>query len=144
MNIKPTLIQNLNNKKPSDYLFGSSIKKNLFEISDNILTVKENDEFSIICIVERSKPAAQIVFLIGDTTDQVTSFTSLLTSNVNIIKNDDKTYKTIYTASLKSHSNDHGKLFACRAENGMSNQKWENRRSFNIMCKYKNILFLVF
>lgn len=45
------------------------------------------------------------------------SLTSLVSSNTNLIRNSDKTFKTIYSARLKANLNDHGKTIACNAEN---------------------------
>ena len=69
---------------------------------------------------------------------------SRLSTNTNFIKNDDKTYKTVFNANLKVSSNDHGKMITCSAENGLSNQKWENRRILNVLCKLNWICLNLF
>lgn len=128
---------------------------NQIELVDSTLTVRENEEFLFNCVVDSSKPAAEIKFSVLNLNDnlinlpeqmspsfassQQSSFSaqpllaSLVSSNTNVVKNTDKTFKTVYAARLKANLNDHGKTIACTAENGFSNQKWENKKTLNVL-----------
>lgn len=114
-------------------IVNSQVKGNKASESDNVLMIKENDELIVNCIVERSKPAAKIDFLIGEQDSK--GLKSLVLTSSNVLKNPDKSFKTVYTAKLKAHVDDQGKAIMCRAENGVSNQKWENRKTLNILRK---------
>jgi len=114
-----------------DNTVNAQVKGNKATGSDNVLTVKQNDELVVNCIVERSKPAAKIDFLIGEQDSK--GLASLVLTSSNVLKNSDKSFKTVYTAKLKAHVDDQGKAIMCRAENGVSNQKWENRKILNIL-----------
>ena len=59
---------------------------------------------------------------------------SLISSSSNVAKNSDRTFKTVHTSHLKVSSDDHGKVITCKAENGFSNQKWENKKLLNVLC----------
>jgi hypothetical protein len=61
---------------------------------------------------------------------------SLISSSSNVAKNSDRTFKTVHTSHLKVSSDDHGKVITCKAENGFSNQKWENKKLLNVLCNY--------
>jgi hypothetical protein len=115
-------------------------KTTQFEVTDNIITVKENDEFNVNCIVEQSKPPAQIHLSINDANNANMNgvATSLISTTKNVILNNDRTYKTVSMSRLKAHVNDHGRVITCKAENGLSNQNWENRRLLNVLCKYNS------
>ena len=60
---------------------------------------------------------------------------SIISSSTNVAKNNDRTFKTVHSAKLKANLDDHGKVITCKAENGFSNQKWENRKLLNVLCK---------
>ncbi len=116
-----------------------------FDVTDSIITVKEHDEFSVNCVVEQSRPAALIHLSITSTANEAATgvnlmksgvaATSLISTTKNVIQNPDKTFKTVSLSRLKAHVNDHGKVLACKAENGLSNQNWENRKILNILCE---------
>ena len=59
---------------------------------------------------------------------------SIISSSTNVAKNNDRTFKTVHSAKLKANLDDHGKVITCKAENGFSNQKWENRKLLNVLC----------
>jgi hypothetical protein len=150
MKLSPLLITNDFSNNKFDQ---AQTNNNQFELIESTLTIKENEEFLYNCIVDSSKPAADIRFSVlnnnnnkiieksNDESDQFVptsmfsqaSLTSLVSSNTNLIRNSDKTLKTIYSARLKANLNDHGKTIACNAENGFSNQKWENKKTLNIL-----------
>ena len=121
----------------------SAEPKEQFDLIDGTLTVRENEEFFINCMVESSKPAASIVFSSsssgsnGDSpaSSDANALTSLLSSNSNVFRNVDNTLKTVFSARLKASLKDHGKVITCKADNGFSNQKWENKKVLNILCK---------
>jgi hypothetical protein len=133
MDIKPTFMGQAHKIQP---------KQPQFEVTDNVLTVMENDEFSVDCVVEQSRPAAQIQLTIKtDDTNGLASVksegaASLISTTNNVVLNADRTFKTVTVARLKAHVDDHRKILACKAENGLANQKWENRRMLNILCEY--------
>ena len=141
MNIKPL------NRQSSELVLRNSI----FEMTEKVLTAKENEELLITCVVEKSKPAADIgLFIIDDdkieNTGVIVSQSELLVqhdstkvlsnTNTNVIRNDDNTFKTVFTSNFKVTPDDHGKMMTCNAENSLSNQKWENRRILNVLCEY--------
>lgn len=147
-----------------------------YELLDSSLTVRQNEEFLIMCTVESSRPAAEIRFDVvnsdgGDETniDSVmhslnsNSAQSYLTlspaglafgaaqtpllsldarspsvieSSSTVTSNSDNTFKTVHTARLKVSREDHGKKITCKAENGFSNQKWENKKLLNVLCEF--------
>jgi hypothetical protein len=153
-----------------------------FDLIDDTLTVRENEEFFINCVVDSSKPAAQIVFSTASSNDNnnnniiamqnvssndhlssksfsglsssssssssslssllerslkasTKSLASLVSTNSNVFKNNDRTFKTVYSARLKANLKDHGKVITCKADNGFSNQKWENKKVLNVLCR---------
>lgn len=133
------------------------------ELIENSLTVKEGDEITITCIVENSKPAAEIIFFIknkniGVTKNDILSLNnndfisyltlspythapkiySLISQESNYSKNNDHTFKTIHSVRLKANREDDKKSFGCRAENGFSNQKWEIKKTLNVICMHFN------
>ncbi|CAF0732571.1 unnamed protein product [Brachionus calyciflorus] len=147
--------------------FNVKKNENQFELVENTISLKENDELVLQCIVESSKPAADIKFTIKTETNQnhrdempslnnnhFSSFltlppltqppklASLQSEETNIIKNSDSTFKTIHTVRLKANRLDHSKTISCFAENGFSNQKWETKKSLSILyapvCKDPN------
>lgn len=144
MRLSPMLTSNefLNKKYQYDK---PNMNNNQIELVENTLTVRENEELLFNCVVDSSKPAADIRFSVTNILDSAktspdpsayasaSSLTSLVSSNTNILKNNDKTFKTIYSARLKANLNDHGKTLTCNAENGFSNQKWENKKTLNVL-----------
>ena len=73
-------------------------------------------------------------------TAQPPQHSSIVESSSNVVGNADKTFKTVHTARLKVGRDDHGKMITCKAENGFSNQKWENKKLLNILCKHYNMI----
>jgi len=71
----------------------------------------------------------------SSSTSSLISPQSIVSSFTNTIKNNDHTFRTIQTNRLKAHQEDHGKVIACKAENGFSSQKWENKKLLNVLCK---------
>lgn len=147
MRLSPMLTSNefLNKKFQYDPQQSQQQQNSLIELIESTLTVRENEEFLFNCVVDSSKPAADIKFtVLNNVENQESSSTfasssaqsllaSLISSNTNIVKNSDKTFKTIYSARLKANLNDHGKTLSCNAENGFSNQKWENKKTLNVL-----------
>lgn len=141
MSIKP-----LNRQQSSDLVARNSI----FEMTEKVLTTKENDELLVTCVVEKSKPAAEIGLLviedykIENAGELNASTLKLVSSNTDVTKNDDQTFKTLFTSNLKVTPDDHGKMITCNADNGYSNQKWENRRVLNVLCmSYMHVKFSI-
>lgn len=148
----------------TNILLNSNNFKNDYQLKvliENSLTVKEGDEFTTMCIIENSKPAAEIKFLIQNKNANVfendilslnkndfisyltlSPYThtpklySLISQESNYSKNNDHTFKTIHTARLKANREDDKKLFGCQAENGFSNQKWEVKKTLNVLCMH--------
>jgi hypothetical protein len=60
---------------------------------------------------------------------------SIVSSFTNTIRNADQTFRTVQTTRIKANQEDHGKVIACKAENGFSSQKWENKKLLNVLCK---------
>ena len=117
----------------------SAEPKEQFDLIDGTLTVRENEEFFINCVVESSKPAASIIFSSNSdspSTPDSNALSSVLSSNSNVFRNVDHTLKTVFSARLKANLKDHGKVITCKADNGFSNQKWENKKVLNILCKF--------
>ena len=152
-------------KRPSDNTQPQHYQNDQYEIMESSLTVRENEEFFINCNVESSRPAADVAFTIGNlptdanrhltnsylitalagsvgtvsgaaSTSSLISSLSIVSAFTKTIKNDDHTFRTSQTTRLKAHQEDHGKVIACKAENGFSSQKWENKKLLNVLCKY--------
>lgn len=132
-----------------------------YELLDSALTVRENEEFFINCNVESSRPAADVTFIIGNSefkqqpanndkivnnhlssvyvlSDEsssvgVSSSLSIVSSLTNVVMNNDQTFKTVQTTRIKANQQDHGKVLLCKAENGFSSQKWENKKLLNVL-----------
>jgi hypothetical protein len=134
------------------------LKESSLELMDNSITVRENEEFFINCVVDSSKPAADIKFSmsrnVGASTEDnkisrnfnstekfFRSASSIISTDMNIIRNSDRTFKTVHNTRLKVTQDDHGKVITCKAENGYSNQKWENKKLLNVLCKFLTFLF---
>jgi hypothetical protein len=77
-------------------------------------------------------------------TAQPPQHSSIVESSSNVVGNADKTFKTVHTARLKVGRDDHGKMITCKAENGFSNQKWENKKLLNILCKHLYMFYVKF
>ncbi len=140
------------------------------ELIESSLTVRENEEFLISCVVENSKPVADVRFVMSSSSsslsandapasqlltlnnnDQSSYLTlpplslttkiqhdspSIVSVNTNVVRNVDQTYKTVLTVRIRPTQDDHGKTIACKADNGFSNQKWENKKVLNVLCKH--------
>ena len=149
----------LSKKKPQQ-----DTQNEQYELIESSLTVRENEEFFMNCNVESSRPAAEVKFTIGNLPDHGSNIVSdtiinnhlssiyvlsgsamsasslisprsVVSSFTNIIKNNDQTFKTVHTSRIKVNQEDHGKVIACKAENGFSSQKWENKKLLNVLCK---------
>lgn len=113
----------------------SSSNSDGYELVDSSLTVRQNEEFLIICTVESSKPAAEIKFSMAENFEPVQSLNSnngltyltlspglvptlvgsmlapsVLESSSSVMRNGDKTMRTIHTARIKVNRDDHGKM----------------------------------
>lgn len=159
MSLKPLMTKSLSTHSPNSYQ--KSNQQEHYELIENTITVKENEEILIDCVVDSSKPAADIKFSLsnnaGSSKSEIPSlnnnhFASFLTLspatpapqppsvvsvNTNIAKNNDQTFKTMHSIRLKPTQDDHGKVITCKAENGFSSQKWENKKLLNVLCKFK-------
>lgn len=69
------------------------------------------------------------------------SSSSVIESSSSVVANADKTLKTVRTARLRVSRHDHNKMIACKAENGFSNQKWENKKMLNVLCKFPSFYY---
>ncbi len=159
MNLKPISMKPpLGFASTNEFLSENSEQKNeQFDLIDGTLTVRENEEFFINCVVDSSKPAADITFnaaavspnenklidffstsTLTSLLKRSSSLASLISHNTNVFKNNDRTLKTVYSARLKANLKDHGKVITCKADNGFSNQKWENKKVLNILCTFFN------
>lgn len=152
--------------KNSNHLSMTKSQNQAIELIENSLTVKEGDEFSIMCIVDSSKPAAEIKFLTGKENDgkskneilslnynhhfsyltlpppaQKLKLSSLISENSNYSKNNDYTFKTIHKAMMKANRDDNGRTLICIAENGFSKQNREIKKTLNVLCKFYLIIF---
>lgn len=121
--------------------------------SGSTISIKENDELMITCSVNSSKPAANISIWV--VRDSFTKKRSVLPSNYPLnrfvdedyeskrldiidthsVKNNDFTLKTIATAKLTVKRFDNHKMISCIAENPVLNEKWETKRTLNVLCK---------
>ena len=126
-------------------------KNKPLDIIDSTVTIKEGEFMDLSCVVDSSKPAAVIEFITSDTNESldkssassVTSkLESLISSDTDVAKNKDRTYKTEFSAKLRANAKDHGKILTCKADNGFSNQKWESKKVLNILCKLRRIFYL--
>jgi hypothetical protein len=125
---------------------------------DNLLTVRENDELIVSCVVESSRPAAKITFNITDlpiiplpniffptkspeqTTKKeqfdiplINKWSSVISTTIEDTINVDRTIKTVSKTRLKVGLDDNGKTLMCKAENDFSNQKWQNKKKLNVL-----------
>ena len=173
-------IFNLNKQQISETSGSQLNNPSGYELLDTSITVRQNEEFIIVCAVESSRPAAEIRFALLDSStanggnDDPPLINSLHSLNSNTMQsyltlspnifatpappqpaliplstqpasvidsssivtaNSDKTLKTVHTARLRVTRADHNKVISCKAENGFSNQKWENKKLLNVLCK---------
>lgn len=154
LNINP--IKNLRTNSlfatKTDSFKGTTASKAL-DIIDSTVTIKEGELLDLSCVVDSSKPAALIEFtttsevsepLDKSTTGSITSnLESLMSSNTDVSKNKDRTFKTEFSAKLRANAEDHGKVLTCKADNGFSNQKWESKKVLNILCKNQSLFSAV-
>ena len=156
--LNPLLKSNNNNPQSLKdiELLNNNHRQQYNDVIDSTLTVRENEELSLNCIVDSSKPAAEIQFstsslstenIISPLSSKIlkklqpaavqvaSSLDSMIRSDTNILQNNDRTFRSEFRASLKANANDHGKIITCKADNGFSNQKWENKKVLNILCK---------
>jgi hypothetical protein len=119
--------------------------------SGSTISIKENDELMITCSVNSSKPAANISIWV--VRDSFAKKRSILSSNfpnrfvdedyeskrldiidTHSIKNNDFTLKTVATAKLTVKRFENHKMISCIAENPVLNEKWETKRTLNVLC----------
>jgi hypothetical protein len=131
--------------------------KNGINYDTTTVSVKENDELIINCIVNSSKPSANISIWILNRQNR-RSMKNTANNNkrdydnnaeakmINVIdshtyKNKDLTMKSVAVAKYVVSRNDNHKLIACVAENAVLNEKWETKRILNVLCKFNNQIF---
>lgn len=106
-------------------------------VSSSSISIKENEVLNINCTVDVSKPAANISIwlvpnhrLISDkNSKQIKLFKSYT------VQNADLTMKTIAVAKLTVTRYDNQKSVICIAENTALNEKWESKKTLNVLCK---------
>lgn len=136
--------------------------ENSLAYGSNTVSIKENDELVITCIVNSSKPAANLSIWILKRKNGKNQFhdDENLKSNNNevdspnddyfdvndskqldiidsyVVNNKDLTLKTVSTSKLIISRNDNHRLISCVAENTNLNEKWESKRVLNVLCSY--------
>ena len=120
---------------------------NGFNYDTSTVSIKENDELIINCLVNSSKPAANVSIWILNRQNRRSMKSSLRglvndgeSKPLNIVdshtyKNRDMTLKTVSVSKYVVARNDNHKLVACVAENSVLNEKWETKRILNVLCK---------
>ena len=93
-------------------------------------SIVENHLSSVFVLTAASGAASSL----SSSSTSLISPLSIVSSFTNVAKNSDQTFKTVHTTRLKANMEDHGKVIACKAENGFSNQKWENKKLLNVLC----------
>ncbi|CAF0762611.1 unnamed protein product [Brachionus calyciflorus] len=128
--------------------------------TSNTVSIRENDEFSITCSVESSKPAANLsIWLLKNSNHQ--QFETFKNENfivdsvdskkleiyeTHVSKNSDLTLKTISSSKYIPSRYDNRKHIACIAENNGLNEKWESKKILNVFygpkCnKYQKMVY---
>lgn len=105
--------------------------------SSSSISIKENDVLTINCTVNVSKPAANIsIWLVPNHrlyTDK--SSRKLPVYEFLTIKNMDMTLRSTAIAKFTVKRTDNQKSVICVAENTALNEKWETKKSLNVLCK---------
>jgi len=102
---------------------------------------KNNHHLSSVYLISALTPGGSSSSSSGGGNNGAASSSSLITplsivsSFTNTIRNADQTFRTVQTTRIKANQEDHGKVIACKAENGFSSQKWENKKLLNVLCK---------
>lgn len=105
------------------------------------ISIKENDELTVNCVVNSSKPAANLSIWLWKKSirrsldEDESKKLEIIDSHSN--KNKDLTLKSYASAKLVVNRNDHNKFVVCMAENVVLNEKWESKRALNVLCNYK-------
>ncbi len=124
--------------------------KNGMNYDTTTVSVKENDELIINCIVNSSKPSANISVWILNRQNRRSMKNAANNKRgydnngearmINVVdshtyKNKDLTLKSVAVAKYVVSRNDNHKLISCVAENTVLNEKWETKRILNVLCK---------
>ena len=105
--------------------------------SPSSVSIKENDVLTVNCTVNISKPAANIsIWLVPNHrlyTDKGSRKLSIY--QFKTFKNLDMTLRSVAIAKFEVKRGDNQKSVICVAENTALNEKWETKRSLNVLCK---------
>jgi hypothetical protein len=126
----------------NNYINRNSVSESSGNILSSSITIRENDELVINCTVNISKPAADLSIWIAhslspsfiDTNED--GMRKLDIIDFYSLRNKDYTMKSIAVAKYKVSRLDNQKSIICVAENLPLDEKWETKRSLNVLCKY--------
>ena len=100
------------------------------------ISIKENDELTVNCTVNSSKPAANVsLWLVPNhrsTNEDETR--KLEIYEFQTYKNKDLTLKSVAMAKFQVSRADNQKSVTCIAENTALDEKWESKRILNVLC----------
>lgn len=160
--VLPTMQHDINSIEKSHLLPMSTSSSTLPPIpgsmNANTVTIKENEELSVACMVNSSKPAANItiwvlkrpytgyhrnkrdlsILNVNSEDDYITGGNNedvrkLELAERNVVKNRDLTLRTSVSSRLIVNRMDNHKLITCVAENSVLNEKWETKRVLNVL-----------
>ena len=135
---------------PSKY-FHSSFIDNTIEDENSVLkakysnqmspggsiSIKENDILTVNCTVNVSKPAANVSILLIPNHRMVNDVNAkkLTLHSHMTYPNTDMTVRTVAVAKFTVSRLDNHKSITCVAENSALDEKWETKRTLNVLCK---------
>jgi hypothetical protein len=109
------------------------------------ISIKENDELTLNCTVNSSKPAANISIWIMPnhraSNDEETRKLDIY--DFHTYKNKDLTLKSVAISKFIVNRLDNHKSVTCVAENIALDEKWESKRTLNVLCMFCVVAFVV-
>ncbi len=142
---RSSFIDNMNNELDENNILNekSNMRPSLSggekSASSTTISLKENDVLTINCTVNVSKPAANISIWMIPNHRMINDAS---TRKLNLFKhysvsNADLTLRTVAVAKITVNRLDNHKSVTCIAENNALDEKWETKRTLNVLCKYK-------
>lgn len=122
----------------NSYLNRISASENIAANLASTASLREDDELIINCTVNSSKPAAEITILLTPSVANIHDDESKKLDIVDFYstRNKDYTMKSVAVARYKVNRYDNQKSISCIAENIPLDEKWETKRSLNVLCKF--------
>ena len=109
--------------------------------------VRENEELLVDCVVESSRPEADVHFSFKSEASGKIDNATTTSLSPRVIKqvtqNQDQTFKTVLNVNFRTQHTDHGKVLSCEAQNSILNQRIQRKKLLNVLCKLMTCVKLV-